>query len=534
MFDDKPISSWAWGEYRRSFLSELRALDPTLDRAVVKRLEEQLDEIYREEPPSPLEGRRGRAMCALHGGLPSGLGFVVAWRRPGRESDFEWVYDADVLADQGTILCRTCMHPAFEDRDRDLDFVRAVTARMGEASRYLPIFDRIEALRAVRGLPDAVCSICSRRGPALNGVDAVVCWACLERARTVFRAELDRAAEEAKREEEQYDGEVRAYLAELTSIGEEEARAAMAVREASERPAQEGPVGKGGPVASLVDSVAGWWRRGRDAVLPRGGIEALPVLALRLGALQERLESLAPKTALDRDTEFAIDFLDEEIERAVRHRPSAGDLMGNRGKIEGVLRALGSTGPRRRDLLQRLLVRVSMLHKLVRQGIEFYDYTGDELIHEEISAYRSVCAHLSLGLVQYAWRAERDGTLLITGGDSLRRAAAATEIHSVLLAHATASSLFGPSVPFQYCEVETLYSMSEEEQAEVRRRMLVTPPFITVFGAESVDRFIEETPVRAKVRFVTYFFMNGQEPLDLDRAGVYVSTRFPKLRCPTR
>lgn len=237
-------------------------------------------------------------------------------------------------------------------------------------------------------------------------------------------------------------------------------------------------------------------------------------------------------TRRDRDAAHAIRFLDSEVSRALRHSKShSGDLMGDRQGIHTAARAL-QPDELSRPMLERLLCSVSMLRQTLETGTTFYDYTGDELMHEEIVAYDVLATQLDIGVHKAAIEA-MEGGLIVHGGAREERARVAGAIGRIT-ASRTRDPVWnrGPA-PFRYIESEDLYAMSAAAQEEVRRQMLITPPTITVFGTDDLDAFIEQTPRRVSARIVTYLFMNGQEHVDVTRGDVHVSPPPPARKRPT-
>ncbi|MFO0755986.1 MAG: hypothetical protein U0359_05825 [Byssovorax sp.] len=485
------VAPWVWGEYCRTLEAALPRLRPGLGEATRKRFHEQLFEVtYENEKRGPDE-RYDKAVCAFCGDLPFSTGFVLAERARGEEPRFTWSRDTSVPAERGTVLCRLCMHRALQERDRDLAELRSITLELPDAARYLPMFDKVDAARIVRMVRDEPCVICRKRRLAVRGVEAVVCTSCHDLAHAVFRAAMAAEKAGAAHREERYEEALAAYLRELRRRAEEEARAALGVRKARRDEA--------------------WEQAAPGPTRPN-----------------------AAPTPADREADWAISFLASEVERAARHQRQDGDLMGDRTKIARVLEALLGKTPPSDDRLLHLLILASMLRQVMADGVAFHDYTGDELINEPIGAYDMVGSTINVGLGHHALAAEQHGALLITGGSRAKRAAASAEIHAILKARSDLSSPFRREPAFQFFEAEDLIAMPEAAQQEVRRKMLVTPPFITLCGAESLDHFLDEVPKRAKVRVVTYFFLDGQAPLDLDRGAVHVQTAWPPLARPAR
>jgi hypothetical protein len=457
------------------------------DEPTRKGIKEALSEIYSARLAP--EDSPGKEVCSFCGKVPSLIGYVIA-RPPVRPDPvFEWESDFRKVpvARAGKVFCRVCLHHDFLQRDRYLELARSIAAGMDKAPQYLPMFDAIAGPRVVRRVQGATCSTCGRRGEALRCFLGAMCLRCHAAADALFRMQMRLEKDRTDDRERDYEGRVKAYLDELERMGREEARAVLAAREARAR-------ALGNP------------------------LPAPPKTA---------------KTQHDAEAEQCIAFLDQEIGRAARYDSSDRDLIGDGTKIARVNEMLASKTPPRRDILEALLVRVSMLRNVMRTGVDFFDYTGDELINEVIGSYRSCGSFLDVGMSWYVPQAEA-GPMLIVGGTAEKRRAAAYAISAVLRARDSAGWPYSGPRPFQFVEAEELWRMPQREQEEIRRRMLITPPDITIFGAESVDRFIEETPRRTNVRFATYFFMNGQEPLDLDKAPVYVSLPAPVPARPKR
>jgi hypothetical protein len=480
------VAPWVWGEFCRTLEAALPRLRPELDEATRQRFHEQLWEVtYENERRGPDE-HYGRAACAFCSDLPFSTGFVLAERSPGEAPRFTWCCDTSLPAERGTVLCRLCMHRAFQERDQDMALLRSITAELPDAARYLALFDKVDAARIVRLVRGEPCVICGGRRVAVRGVEAVVCTSCHDLAHAVFAEAMGREKAGVAQRKERYEAALALYLGELRRRAEHEARIALGVRKARRNEP---------------------WEQAARGTPPR---------------------------AIDHAADVAVSFLATEVDRAARHQPSDGDLMGDRHKIAGALEALLGTTPPSDDRLLHLLILASMLRQVMADGVTFYDYTGDELINEPIGAYSMVgsCPHVGLG--RHAIAAEQHGALLLAGGTREKRAAAAMEILAILRARMAPSHPLQREPAFQFFEAEDLIAMPEAAQQEVRRKMLVTPPFITLCGAESVDWFLEEVPKRAKVRVVTYFFLEGQEPLDLDRGAVNVPEGWPPLVRPTQ
>jgi hypothetical protein len=234
-------------------------------------------------------------------------------------------------------------------------------------------------------------------------------------------------------------------------------------------------------------------------------------------------------TPRDAGAVSAIRFLDSEVERALRHRPTR-DLMGN---SEGISRASSALQPKELSppMLERLLASVSMLRQVLELGIAFYDYTGDELMNQRMSSYDILGAQLDIGIHEHVQTA-MEGGLIVSGGTRKSRGRVASALRRIV-SYRTRNDLLGHDPdPFWYVEAEELYEMAPSRQEEVRRQMLTTPPTVMVFGCDDLDRFVEETPRRVSVRIVTYLFMNGQQHMNLDDGRVHVSPRPPKAKRP--
>jgi hypothetical protein len=253
-----------------------------------------------------------------------------------------------------------------------------------------------------------------------------------------------------------------------------------------------------------------------------------------LRAVREVVEPLLPSSFGPRDGPalVAAKFLEEEVERAVRYDSKSRDLMGSRSRIGAALVVMDNLDSYSQAAAGRFLQGVSMLRQVLDLGISFYDYTGDELINEVIGDYEALAARMGTGIDAYVATAERGG-LVISGGSRKLRRAAADAIHRVIQSKGRAGAPFNHPQQFYYVEAEDLYAMRDTEQEEVRRRMLVTPPWAVVFGTDDLDEFIEETPRRVKARIVTYLFMDGQNYLNLNDPTIHVSTGIPSRPQPT-
>ena len=336
----------------------------------------------------------------------------------------------------------------------------------------------------------------------------------------------------------------------------------------------EGMVPRGAQVAkavidriqrtSLVSKAASWWRdsrptavslgwkwmerdearraaaeaAGEDTESPQRGAPRVPeaprAAADRWSAGRGRRRPPIPpaRGRADRRARDAIQFLDDEVERALRHERGHKDLMGDRTGIHLACVALDEKALSR-PMLERFLQSISMLRQVHELRISFYDYTGDELINEVISDYEHLASRIAIGVHGYVETAMAGG-LVVSGGTREERARVAGAIGRVVLTRTRSPFPGHGSSPFQYVEADTLYSMSPDGQEEVRRRILITPPVATVFGCDDLDRFIEETPKRCSARIVTYLFMNGQEHLSLSDGRVHVGPPPPAGPLPER
>jgi hypothetical protein len=475
------VEPWDWGDLERALAAALPTLRPRLDEVSRAQVLESVHEAYRAVEPRDEARRGGRATCALCNEMPHSAGFVLA--RPAREREASLTWCEAERPGDGMVLCRGCLRQAYERRDGDLAAARAVLAEMPGAAAHLAVFDAVVEPRVIRVLGNQSCAACGARGPALRGLDASICVACFTRARAVLEGRLAEERGRAAAEEERFEREACAFMAELRAIGEEDARGALAVRLALAAP----------------------------------------------GVIRSAHE---PMTALDVEAAAAADFIEGEALRAVRHRANRS-LMGDRQPIGRALELLESATPPRCDVLLRLLAGAAMLRALTTLGVVFHDTTGDELFDAVIGTYERVASQIDASLAPHADSAA-SGALLVVGGTVEERAAAAGAIDNILRGRGRYAGYHAWAMPFQYLEAESLYAMAPEAQENVRRRMLSDPPWATVLGANDLDRFIEETPRRTSVRFVTYCFLDGREPLDLASARIYVPRGVPSCPWPGR
>lgn len=496
------------------------------------------------------------------------------------------------------LFCWMCLGDRLGMWEPRLSRARAILLAAPGRDKHLPLFDKVVEQRLIREVSGtcALCRRRQRglRGPP----EKTICLSCVGRAQERYDAEQRSMREGAARRKAEYDRRVAAYLAEMWLVAHKDAEGAIRVLEKRGELRSEGapepgdkaaargetasnapPDGQGDagePVlpeglipegtrfaravmdgikdgvkrVPLAQKAASWWRDARPTAVSLGW-KLMEIAEQRLEATRTNTDSAnspagptqppggsplgkppiprgnGPK---DEAARAAILFLDEEVERAVRHQKNDGDLMGDSDRIRQACVALDEAALSR-PMLRRFLQSISMLRQAHDLGVRFYDYTGDELIHEEIRSYSYLASRITIGAHTYAKTAVNGG-LVVTGGTKEERARTAAAIERIV-ANWTLDAL-GRSQPFSFIEADNLYSMSTEAQEGVRRMMLITPPVVTVFGADDLDRFIEETPKRCSARIVTYLFMNGLPHLCLDDGLVHVGPEPPPGGPPQR
>ena len=574
------VAPWHWGDLHRYVLQQIEGRRD-IDAEARAQIEHAHDIGLHWDPPLSDYSHRSD-MCRLCGDVS--FSSVVRANRRGREVDF-LVDDGGEMRSRPRpdgLLCWKCLYSHVDHLDPGLALMRRVLLSAPDGARFLPTLRKVEEARRFRNVT-GTCELCGRRGAAIQGPTGVVyCLFCYRAAQTVRDAEMARWAENRRRREERFDDDITSYMRAMWAVARDDAQGAFdtMVRRGEIDPPPSSPalgatadsppasvpdpadlltfgarlaraVSKKLEKSPLISQAKAIWD-GRPARVSLGWTlldrenKAPPGDASDPGAPRtpDTTGGPAPKphadgrppippvvTTRDSQAKQAIEFLDAEVPRALKHTTRSHDLMGDAVGIRNVHSAL-----RPRELspamLLRLLCSVSMLRQVMETGSSFCGYTGDELINERMGDYDAMATWLDIGVHGYA-KAASEGGVIVHGGTREQRARVAAALRRIS-DHRTADAMFSrPSAPFQYVEAEDFYAMTPEAQEEVRRRMLITPPYVTVFGADDLDRFVEETPRRATARVVTYLFMNGHDHIDLGRGDVHVSPPPPALPRPT-
>ncbi|MFO0589426.1 MAG: hypothetical protein U0441_17950 [Polyangiaceae bacterium] len=458
-------------------------------------------------------------MCRLCGDASFSC-VVRADRRGGHEVDFV-VDGSDTMRDRPRpdgVLCWKCLYTHVDHLDPGLAVMRRLLLSTPEGAQFLPTLRRVEEARRFRNVT-GTCELCGRKGAAIRGpTDVVYCLVCYRSAQAVRDAEMARWETNRRIKEEKFDAAVMDYMRAMWAIAREDAQCAFfAMQRRGELTAKhEGAPPNTSPAPPPEEAS------------PR--IET-PGWSLAKESHKDGRPPTPPVvTARDAQAKQAIEFLDAEVERALKHTTRARDLMGDSTRIRDVHLAF-QPAELSRPMLLRFLCSLSVLRQVIETGSTFCGYTGDELIHERMTDYDAIASRLDVGVHDYV-KAASEGGVLVHGGTKESRARVAGALRRIS-DYRTADTMFSrPSAPFQYIEAEDFYAMTPDAQEEVRRRMLITPPYVTVFGADDLDRFIEETPRRATARVVTYLFMNGHDHVDLNRGDVHASPNPPTIPRP--
>jgi hypothetical protein len=261
--------------------------------------------------------------------------------------------------------------------------------------------------------------------------------------------------------------------------------------------------------------------------------------------------------ANDADAVRCAEELERDAERALREESTQGWVEGSSSAPFLAYELLTERRPSA-PVLERLCHGLSMIRQVLDLGFEFVDRClGDDLMFcASTSPYERAVSAMCPELAVWAERAKTQRGLLITGSTKERRARVARALHLRYLRLATwvdpgratdfalvgsgpgrvamGGKKRGAGENTDYIEDDTLYAMAETDQLEVRRRLLITPPDRMLFGAPTLERFMEETPTRVSCRLLTYLFVDGQEHLDLDREEVHVGPPAPALPLPRR
>lgn len=287
------------------------------------------------------------------------------------------------------------------------------------------------------------------------------------------------------------------------------------------------------------DLVGDWRDDWRETPPPDGVFQALRAYEQNARAPQRLVNATALRCA---------SLLDQIAVRALLGGPDKRALVESPFRARETLDFLTRHVPSL-PAFERLLESISLLRQLLDVGFQFDDHcVGDELAYVSVThAYEALVALTCPELEQPAARALAQNSLLIVGRTTEERERVAYAIHQRHLRFGQGHDPYG-TLPRYLCigkgegkvsifrargnsfiEAEDLYAMSEDEQAEVRRLMLITPPQLILFGAPNLDSFMQEVPRRVRARILTYLFMDGQEPLELDREDVFLPPPPPNV-----